>query len=120
MKTLGILLSFLTGMAVYAEQPQISPPTVQKPVYFDISPPLRDMATVNFTPDVSWKDGVVRNHFNVRHHNDQGINSPEIMDPSIQDHFGILPSDTTIQNFEGLTGGSYIPPDTYGDVGLNH
>ena len=116
-----LIILFLAGFSVFSQQQVLHPTSVQKPVYFDISPPLRDMATLKQEKvDLSWKDGVVKNHFNNRHHDNQNMPTPGFMDPVRQDHFGNLLSDTTIVNFEGVNGGSYIPPDTYGEVGPDH
>ncbi len=122
MKTLYLFLflSFI-GISAIAQQQLFSPATVQKPVYFDISPPLRDMAGLKqFKVDVTWKDGIVKNNFNIRHQDTQNLPYPGFTDPSLQDHFGMTLTDTTIQNFEGSSAGNYIPPDTYGDIGPNH
>jgi len=116
---LVVSLSFI-GISAIAQQQLFSPAAVQKPVYFDISPPLRDMADLKqFKVDVTWKDGIVKNHFNSRQQDNQNQPFPTT-DPSLQDQFGSIPTDTTIVNFEGNGAGSYIPPDTYGDVGPNH
>jgi len=116
-----VIFLCLIGISTIAQQQLFSPTTVQKPVYFDISPPLRDMANMKeFKADVSWKDGIVKNNFNVRSQDNQTSSKTGFTDPSLQDHFGKILTDTTIQNFEGLGGGSYIPPDTYGDVGPDH
>jgi hypothetical protein len=121
MKKISFLLFLcFTGFLTLAQQFQISRPSVKRPVYFDVSPPLRDMAFLNkVKPDISWKDGVVRNNFNSRRIDSQ-IPAAGFRDVSVQSQFGPLQTDTTIENFEGVGGGSYIPPDTYGDVGPNH
>ena len=47
-------------------QDNISGPVVQYPVYFDVSPPLRDMVkNLPKKAETSWKDGVVKNMFNI-------------------------------------------------------
>jgi hypothetical protein len=116
-----LLVLSILGMTAVAQKSLLSPTEVKKPIYFDISPPLRDMNNLkDFKVDLSWKDGVVKNHFNNRHHNAEDIPATGFVDKSRQDRFGTLNTDTTIENFEGLAGGSYIPPDTYGDVGPNH
>jgi hypothetical protein len=116
---LFIFLCF-TGISAIAQQKSTSPTAVQRPVYFDISPPLRDMAFLKqVNGDLSWKDGIVRNNFNSRYHDSQ-LPAGNFPDPSLQVQMGTTQSDTTIQNFEGLGGGGYIPPDTYGDVGTNY
>ncbi|MGA3013302.1 MAG: hypothetical protein ABSD71_04620, partial [Bacteroidales bacterium] len=89
-----LLLLCVTGFLTVAQQVQISTPTVKRPVYFDVSPPLRDMAFLNeVKPDISWKDGVVRNNFNSRRIDSQ-IPAPDFRDVSIQSQFGPLQTDT--------------------------
>jgi hypothetical protein len=121
MKTITRLL-LLAALVPLATQGQtFSPTSVQKPVYFDVSPPLRDMIKLDeSTMETSWKNGVVQNWFNFK--NPKSPNDPNapFSDPGLQNYFGPLTTDTTIQNFEGLSGGSYIPPDTDGDIGPNH
>jgi hypothetical protein len=120
-KILPFIFLCLTGISAIAQQQTISPALVQKPVYFDISPPLRDMANLKEgKADISWKDGIVRNNFNNRHHDTQNLPNTLMNDPFVQDRFGVTQTDTTIANFEGMSGGVYIPPDTYGDVGPDH
>jgi len=121
MKIVYFFVFLLTGVSAIAQQQIFTPALVQKPVYFDISPPLRDIVNLkDFRADATWKDGVVKNNFNNRHLNGQASPIPDFTDPYLQDYFGLLETDTTIQNFEGLNGGSFIPPDTDGDIGPNH
>jgi PKD repeat protein len=98
------------------------PSLVAQPIYFDISPPLRDMA---LSPprkvDHTWKDGVVKNFFDVRKDRKKEIFKAGYIDPVIQDFAGMAPLDTTLQNFDGNANASgAVPPDTHGDVGPNH
>jgi hypothetical protein len=93
---------------------------VVKPSYFDISPPLREMAVL---PESyyksSWIDGVVKNIFPEQ----RDAKTPEELnskDPNLQTDNGQTVSDTTIVNVSGIGGGSYSPPDTHGAVGPNH
>lgn len=115
--TILIAILMLTGMT-YGQQG--SPKAIViKPVYFDVSPPLRDMKLYIGKVDKSWKDGYVINPS--LHYNDNP-NNPDayLLDPNIQRSFGLTPSDTTIQNFQGVpSNNTAIPPDTDGDVGLN-
>lgn len=110
------------GISSGFAQNGVSKPLVQKPTYFDISPPLRDM--VKYAPekvDNSWKDGIVRNY-----NNPYGATANEQMkavgvDPNVQRWFGQTLSDTSILNFGGNNNTQgYVPPDTYGDVGPNN
>jgi hypothetical protein len=111
----------MAAAAVFAQQ-QNPVPVVVKPVYFDVSPPLRDMVkSAPSVADNTWKDGVVKNFFNVKQRSvqDQGI--PQYNDPGLQDYMGQVLTDTTIQNFDGVSNvNGYVPPDTHGDVGPNH
>ncbi len=101
-------------------QNEISKVKVVKPTYFDISPPLRDMAVLPTSKiDNSWKDGVVKNYFDI-FKNDKTPEDLQISDPNLQNTFGMSPIDTTIVNVAGIGGGSYSPPDTYGACGPNH
>ena len=68
MKKVSLIISMLVFCTYFSFcQNDISGPIVQYPVYFDVSPPLRDMVK-NPPPkaDNSWKDGIVKNHFNIR------------------------------------------------------
>ncbi len=123
MKKAFLLLALLLAAAVSLFAQEQSPvPIVAKPVYFDVSPPLRDM--VNTAPTVadrSWKDGVVKNFFNVKQRTSPTTGIPSYNDPGLQDYMGDSPMDTTIQNFDGVGNvNGYVPPDTHGDVGPNH
>lgn len=121
MKILHLFIFLLAGISAIAQQQLFTPAEVQKAIYFDVSPPLRDMANIQENQtDGTWKDGVVLNQFNIRRHKEQASPIPDFTDPWLQDYFGQVLTDTTIQNFDGLSAGSYIPPDTDGDIGPNH
>jgi hypothetical protein len=114
-----IVLFLFPGFFLSAQE-HSSGPVVSKPVYFDISPPLRDLEMLPVTrADLSWKDGIVRNKFNFRRKKGQVI--PFTPDPSVQTYKAASTNDTTAQNFSGISNvNGYIPPDTYGEVGPNH
>jgi hypothetical protein len=124
MKKGVLFLSLLVFYALFSfgQNNNVIDPVVNHPIYFDISPPLRDMVK-NFPKETesSWKDGIVKNKFNVR----KRPVAPQpggITDPGLQSINGVLTtSDTTLANFDGNynTEGVY-PPDTHGDVGPNH
>ncbi len=122
MKKNILLLStlFLFVLAGFA-QTESSKPIVQKAMYFDVSPPLRDMMkAAPEKADNSWK--IIKNHFDL---NKSGWKSfPEDWtDPRRQRIYNqrATTSDSTIQNFEGNSNTQgYDPPDTYGVVGPNH
>ena len=113
--TIGFSIHLVFG------QNNVTGPIVQYPVYFDVSPPLRDMVK-NLPPkaDNMWKDGIVKNHFNMKQ-KPSGQAPGGLSDPNLQTKNGLIITDTTIMNFDGNTNlqGVY-PPDTHGDVGPNH
>jgi len=114
-----LVIYILSGGAL--GQNSVTGPIVQLPVYFDVSPPLRDM--VKQAPAVassSWKDGIVKNKFRIRP-NTAGQQPGGLTDPGLQTLDGMVPMDTTLVNFQGNTNTEgYTPPDTHGDVGPNH
>ncbi|MFZ4520077.1 MAG: T9SS type A sorting domain-containing protein [Bacteroidales bacterium] len=121
-KTFCLLIIWLLTLNLVTAQETRLIPAVDHAVYFDVSPPLKDLPKSALTKtDGSWKDGVVNNY--VDNQGDAG-NPPNLQLPGdgrLQDYFGNLPADTTIQNFDGMANiGGYIPPDTHGDVGFNH
>jgi hypothetical protein len=120
MKKYVLLISlFLALSGLMHAQDQSPRPVADKPVYFDVSPPLRDMPAVRVTrADNSWKDGAVMNHFDFYTGFGQQAGVPEAFDPGLQPSFGQLPSDTTVQNFDGQgNAGGVVPPDTHGEAG---
>ena len=107
------------GVSSFSQELQLRP-MVDKPIYFDVSPPLRDMMLqAPGTIDRSWKDGVVPNFFPPLTAINTSDRQPTLTDFALQLSFGPLQSDTTIRNFEGLGVNGSVPPDTYGEAGLN-
>ena len=102
-------------------QTNVSGPIVQMPVYFDVSPPLSEMVkNLPSKAETSWKDGIVKNKFNIRQKPNSKIPGG-LTDPSLQTINGMTLTDTTLINFDGNTNTQgYTPPDTHGDVGPNH
>lgn len=117
-----ILLLLQCSVGIVSAQDVRLIPSVGHAVYFDISPPLRDMIrTAMVQDDPSWKDGVVENYFDIYGDTEKKTPGPAPEDPGLQDHFGPLLTDTTVQNFEGNPNlNSTVPPDTHGDIGYNH
>ena len=115
------LLVLMFSISIVFGQDKVSGPIVQLPVYFDVSPPLRDI--VSHLPkkaETSWKDGIVKNKFNIRPRV-PGQAPGGLTDPALQRTNGMLLTDTTIVNFDGNSNTEgYTPPDTHGDVGPNH
>ena len=121
MKKLFLLfLGIFFSIGGLFSQDEISQPIVSKAVYFDISPPLRDMVQMDpGETDMAWKDGVVKNNlYPFGRPTDDAMPGS---DPVRQTWFGDQVTDTTIVNVFGLQGnGSLVPPDTDGEVGPNH
>jgi hypothetical protein len=120
-KILSLVLMLGTCVHFASGQNMVNGPIVSHPVYFDVSPPLREMVkNLPKKAETSWKDGIVKNHFNI-HPRPLGQAPAGLPDPNLQTINGMLTTtDTTIQNFDGNTNTEgYIPPDTYGDVGPN-
>jgi hypothetical protein len=107
-------------MNVSAQQDAIKP-EVKHPVYFDVSPPLRDM--VKNSPEKADNTlKVIKNYFNARKNKNKESFSSDWVDPLIQHIRTSMTTqqDSTIQNFLGNTNTQgYDPPDTYGQVGPN-
>jgi hypothetical protein len=123
-KTLLLLVLVLSMSVLFGQNRQGNGlvPIVQKPVYFDVSPPLRDLE--NLPPikgDHTWKENQVKNFFNVKNYKSGMTGLPNVFDESVQDYMGLVVTDTTLQNWQGITNpNGYYPPDTHGDVGPNH
>ncbi len=116
-----ILLILLAMGGAIAQESSLKP-VFSHPVYFDVSPPLRDMVKENpGIVDRSWKDGVVPNQFGSEVDILQGQGLGHAPDPTRQGQFGNTFTDTIVSNFDGLWNvNGYVPPDTYGEVGPNH
>ena len=122
MRKISFILIMLIFCVQYSfGQNNITGPIVQTPVYFDVSPPLRDMVkNLPQKAETSWKDGIVKNKFNIRPR-PTGQTPAGLTDPYLQTVNGMVLTDTTIVNFEGNSNTEgYYPPDTHGDVGPNH
>ena len=117
--TFIFLLSFFCFFSY--GQNNVTGPIVQMPVYFDVSPPLRDMVkNLPKHAESSWKDGIVKNKFNIKQ-KPKAAAPGGLSDPNLQRLNGTAITDTTIVNFDGNTNTEgYYPPDTHGDVGPNH
>lgn len=115
-----IMLVVFTALNVTGQESS-QKPTIIKANYFDISPPLRDMIQKNDPVlDNSWKEGIVKNKLNAITHDQLMENDQPVNDPIRQFYFGDVTTDTTIQNFDGVTANGSYPPDTDGDVSPDH
>ncbi|MCX6249767.1 MAG: T9SS type A sorting domain-containing protein [Bacteroidetes bacterium] len=106
-----LLFPVLAGISGLAQKAVM---VVSKPVYFDVSPSLRDMASNQpYKVDLTGEKPV-KNHFRKSR---QKL-ADNFVDPVLQRYNGrMIVTDTTIQNFDG--GGNtegVLPPDTHGDV----
>ncbi|MEI7982390.1 MAG: hypothetical protein WCI71_12115, partial [Bacteroidota bacterium] len=121
MKYISLAFILLSISVIAPAQQQPLQPKVDRAIYFDISPPLRDMIMTPLQKfDGSWKDGVVKNFTDQSGDADRIPGTPGIHDPGLQNYFGPTLTDTTILNFDAMgNGGGYVPPDTHGDVGLS-
>ena len=94
-KLFYLLILVLSAINISNAQEAGLKPTVDHAVYFDISPPLRDMMQSGPGQlDASWKDGVVPNQVNPNLGTGQWQSTSGIYDPGLQDHNGLLPSDS--------------------------
>jgi hypothetical protein len=126
-KLSGFILLFTVTLFmqhVVAQNEKLKP-VVQYPVYFDVSPPLRDVAKQQLNTQTSWKEKEgkreVENIFRHKTNPTPEELSSMYSDPARQDNMGQVQTDTTIQNFDGNTNTEgYVPPDIHGDVGPNH
>ncbi len=121
MKKIITLLIFcsLTLGSVMAQNEPAAKVQVSKCIYFDVSPPLRDLLkTIPPKADMSWKDGVVKNIlYPAGHLKDEtgGI------DTRVQNRMGNRPADSLLLTFDGNSNTQGVaPPDVQGDVGPNH
>ena len=108
------ILFFLSG---YAQQDVIRPTSVTHAVYFDVSPPLRDMVPEASTEaDRTWKTGVVKNFLNLR-----PPDTTPVVDLAVQRFNGKWVNSGIGVNIQGVGNiNGVTPPDTDGDVGPNH
>jgi hypothetical protein len=99
---------------------KVSGPVVSEAVYFDVSPPLREVVrTLHVTKFQKEAEKIFWNYFKP----DQNPPSyfSEQPDTVLQRSSGVKEGDTIIRNFEGTANvNTGIPPDTHGDVGPNH
>jgi hypothetical protein len=112
------LILILSCTSIYAQKEAIKP-EIKHPVYFDISPPLRDMPVLLPKADNSLK--VIKNFINFRKNRNKVAFPSDWTDPLAQIKTKMTTTqDSTILNFLGNTNTQgYDPPDTHGDVGPN-
>jgi hypothetical protein len=115
-----LMAGFIQGQG----EDDVNVPIVSKAVYFDVTPPLRDMTIVlPGERDRSWKDHIIQNESMEKAYKIRRDDIPDsFVDPVLQQ---IYPSSREITgpvlNFEGVGNvNSVYPPDTEGDVGLDY
>jgi PKD repeat protein len=118
---LALLMVALMPVSAVVGQ-ALKPTKVIKAAYFDVTKPLRDITPIEpGLRDRSWKNDVIENKFdeNEEVNNNFPYDGP---DNALQTIYGTRAADPTIiNNFEGVNNLSGVaPPDTDGDVGLNH
>jgi hypothetical protein len=109
---------------LYGQNARISPSKVEQAVYFDISPPIRDIRAVLTTTKGTLNDSrEVYNKFGFKEHASlKSTLSQYIEDPvwQKQDETYMPATASLLQNFEGINNLSGVyPPDTQGDVSLD-
>jgi hypothetical protein len=99
-------------------------PIVSKAVYFDVTPPLRDMPIVlPGERDRSWKDNIIQNKSMEEEYKNMEADIPEdFVDPVLQQSYPFSRDITgPVLNFDGVGNVSGVyPPDTEGDVGSDY
>jgi len=118
--TISILVLSITAQHVIAQT--IKPTKVTKAVYFDVSKQLKDVEPIPMGSIKSaFKNRLVPNKFDF-HKELIEASVLKGLDPALQPYQGRNRFDTQInQNFSGIFNTySVAPPDTDGDVSLNH
>lgn len=120
---MGACLIFLQISLAQAQTGVGPAPIVKNAVYFDVSPPLRDMLVIRPVPDkVLIKE--VPNKTGMKEVLNLNQNTNSLTeDPVLQRTDGpLVPMwPVLMQNFEGMSNlMGYYPPDPQGDVGPNH
>jgi PKD repeat protein len=116
---LGIIIT-IPSIGLNAQT--VKPSKITKAKYFDKSKALRDVEPVSMRTDTrSWENYVIPNKFNFAKDQDFTGNLTGT-DPVLQDQmYGSRNEPTVEANFEGVANTYGVaPPDTQGDVGLNH
>ncbi|NTW23252.1 MAG: T9SS type A sorting domain-containing protein [Lentimicrobium sp.] len=116
------LLTFGFCFSLFAQDEIFKPTIISNAVYFDVSLPLRDVTVIQpGLRDHGWKDGVVKNKLNMPEH--RNLPLPEATEADFQNvqyrqgnrESELLVSVNGVGNENGV-----LPPDTQGDVGINH
>lgn len=126
MKNIILLLTllFIFGINAIGQKTEYHPSKISKAKHFRKTIPLRDMEKiVPGERDRSWKNGIIRNEENKKTERQRKDGALPIgKDPVLQDYQGqTYQSKSPLLNFDGIGNvNGVFPPDTEGDVGLNH
>ena len=116
------MLIILPASMLWSQNEPIHPTKVLKPIHFDVSKNLRDVTPIPPGERTrSWKENLIKNKFGFQ----EEFKRPSTLvgpDPVLQDNIPSSRATVTIgQNFAGVSNlNGVAPPDTDGDVGLNH
>ena len=101
------------------EKPVDDGPTVILPDHMDVSPPLRSIEPVVGPPAEPTLERFEESELLPGHEKEGSFSG---VDSTLQDWHGPTAMPSPIQNWDGINNGSNSirPPDTQGDVGLNH
>ncbi len=124
MKFITTMLLSLLGFALFssAQQEIYRPSEVTQAIFFDISPPLRDMPVIEPSKvDRSWKDGVIKNKLDMPDYRNLPLPVTTEDDYRNAQTFQGDRSSELLLSVNGVGNVNFvIPPDTHGDVGPNH
>lgn len=119
-----LLAMLMAGFIQGQDSQEQNVPIVSKAVYFDVTPPLRDMPIVlPGERDRSWKDNIIQNKSMEEEYKNMEADIPEdFVDPVLQQSYPASREITgPVLNFDGVGNVSGVyPPDTEGDVGPDH
>ena len=116
-----MMMFFVAGL-VFGQESAREPSLVTKATYFDVSPPLREMTVVlPGERDRSWKDGVITNFLDPMVSDEVRTQFKGVEDPVLQNYMGAGNNRGPVRSFDGVGNvNSVYPPDTDGDVGIDH
>lgn len=114
-----LLAMLMAGFIQGQDSQEQNVPIVSKAVYFDVTPPLRDMPIVlPGERDRSWKDNIIQNKSMEEEYKNMEADIPEdFVDPVLQQSYPASREITgPVLNFDGVGNVSGVyPPDTEGD-----
>ena len=119
-----LVLLFLLGISVLTAQNTVfKNPKVFQPFKFDKTPPLRDMKVIPVGAiKRHWKEKGIPNDDRIRKFEKRKLNPLRLgPDPALQNQMGSVQQISPNNNWEGIGNiNGVLPPDTDGEVGLNH